>query len=84
MCVAQATFAEDFTMEYFDDFKILTNLRAKPPYASVLYPCGTANKLKPAEANIAKLLKPNTTAAYFEVPLTAVAAGDTTAGWALV
>jgi hypothetical protein len=80
----QVTVAQDFTVEYFKSFKIVTNREVKPPYVSVLYPCGSP---KPTAADFAKL---NQTSAgmsgigFFEIPLTAVATDDSTAGYALV
>ena len=74
--------AEDFSIQYFPGYKIVTNKQADPPYAAVLYPCGTD---KPAASNFAKL-KQSTAAeiGFFEIPLYAVATDDSTAGWTLV
>lgn len=33
--------AIDFKIQYFPGFKIVTNTLVSPPFASVLYPCGT-------------------------------------------
>ena len=78
----QATFATDFSIEYFDNFKIVTNnYNETSPYVAVLYPCGTQ---QPGANAVQRLLPEAARVGYFAVPLTAVATGDTTAGWALV
>jgi hypothetical protein len=81
MCL-QLLNAADFSIQYFPGYKVVTNTQATPAFASVLYPCGTE---PPDEASVrANSIANDTGLGFFEIPLTAVSTGDSTAGWALV
>ena len=71
--------ATDFTIEYFPEYKVVTNQQSSPPFVSVLYPCGTQ---QPEPALFQS--RNASGVAFFAIPLTAVATDDSTAGWALV
>jgi hypothetical protein len=62
------TVAEDFTVKYYDTYKVVTNERANETYA--LYQCGTT---PPAESDLPPGAK------VLEIPLSSVAVDDTTA-----
>jgi hypothetical protein len=62
------TVAEDFTVKYYDTYKVVTNTRANETYA--LYQCGTVPPPRSDLPEGAKIL---------EIPLSSVAVDDTTA-----
>lgn len=77
----QVEFADDFTIQYYEDYKVVTNYYTTPPYSMVLYPCG---KDQPAASNFRELERKSSGVAYLPIPLSAVATSDSTVSWAMV
>ena len=79
----QVTVAEDFEIEYFPGFKVVTNTQGfGDPFISILYQCGTAEPTGPEVMEV--MARANSGLAFVQIPLTAVAVSDSTAAAAIV